>query len=315
MEGYMFKRVLLASVVAVGFVGTANAADVAPAGYSWDGMYLGAIAGYGWSEGVGNASSCNSIQNIVGEDGEFGYANLCDATADGETDFDGDYLNLDGDFINWGADGAGWGGYDDDNDATGWNFGGQFGINHQATDNFVVGLEMDLRGFTDNETTSREAFDYLHSDFGDYDGTGYVESTSSLDWMTTLRARAGMSFGSENRMLAYATGGAALAVVSSDMKTDYYFEDEPADWCDDCAFGQPSGDDSFLQAGLVVGAGFEYAMTDTISIGVEYLYTKLYGQQDRTVHFYGDDGRGFDVTREVGFDHIQTVNAEINFHF
>jgi outer membrane immunogenic protein len=96
----------------------------------------------------------------------------------------------------------------------------------------------------------------------------------TVDWTSTVRGRIGYAFDS---VLVYATGGAAIGGVDSDIIGD--------------------GD---TRLGFAVGGGVEAALTDNISAKVEYQYIDL-----------GDD----DIDGSpVEFD-AHTVKAGLNFHF
>jgi outer membrane immunogenic protein len=123
--------------------------------------------------------------------------------------------------------------------ARGAQFGGHIGSNYQ-TGNIVFGLEGDL--MVGSSTASS---------VGTGVGTGTTLSMKDT-WTSTLRARAGYSFGPA---LLYATGGVAVAgqdltLMSTTLSTAM----------------------SDARVGLVVGAGLEMQLTQQLSARIEGLH-------------------------------------------
>lgn len=142
--------------------------------------------------------------------------------------------------------------------ASGFTGGGQIGYNLQFANNFVAGIEGD--------------FDYLHLRAGNSSGSIYsccapssfnVSTSSSTDWLSTLRARVG--FLAMPNLLIYATGGLAL----SEARSSFLFTD------DYLGGASASGQLSDTRVGWTVGGGAEYALTQNWSIKAEYLYADL----------------------------------------
>jgi outer membrane immunogenic protein len=317
----MSKRLPFASALLVStalMASAASAADIIeepPPIFSWSGFYIGAHAGVVFGQDQNNG--CGAFTDLVDEHG---------VPTDEDADcFDeeayleqgphsGDwfkYFELDEDFIaviNGGAD-------DDDN---GVNFlaGGQIGINQQYGD-WVVGLEADASFLFGDDDQSLE-FDYFHSigccgpDLFNYEGTGHV-SGGDLDWLATFRARLGAALGDEGRFLLYGTGGLAIAGVNGLKGTfddDPNFEFDGVQWCGDaCVFGESDDD---IRVGFAAGGGFEWAWTDTVSFGAEYLFVGFSDEGD-SLTFYGDDGR--QVSFENDLDHLHIARAKLNFRF
>ena len=304
-------------------IGVAQADGDTPTVPVWDGIYVGVHGGYGWAKGTGTRNCY--IDDVSGQGGDIA-GNLCDAPwwvfedgriNDGDSNNDWsfvDYFDLDGDFV------AAIDQVINGKTISGWNYGGQIGVNHQMG-SAVLGLEADFSLASMGKSNQSFEFEYFHDDYwwsGEdylqyYDGNFEVMSSSSLDWLATFRGRMGIAMGSEGRILPYVTGGAALARVSTRMSTN---EDTAGgvNWCDGaCEFGSVSGDGTLYQPGAVVGAGMEWMISDNVSIGAEYLYTKLYGQGEASVVFHADDGRSFAVKQAVGLDNVQTVNFKLNF--
>ncbi|MEP2944554.1 MAG: outer membrane protein [Hyphomicrobiales bacterium] len=82
-----------------------------------------------------------------------------------------------------------------------------------------------------------------------------VGFSSELDFLGTVTARAG--FTPIDRVLTYVEGGYAFGQVDTTT---------------------PFGSDENIQSGFVVGAGAEYALTDSILTGLEYNYIDLNDQ-------------------------------------
>jgi outer membrane immunogenic protein len=163
----------------------------------------------------------------------------------------GFYLGLNG--------GYGWGSLGRVGDTTfgkpsGFVFGGTAGYNHQLNSQFVIGVEGDIN-WTNIDSTARTLVDVSGAPFST------VVSTANVNWMGTLRARAGFSV---DRALLFVTGGYAGA--SLDLKaTDVTLA--------------VTGKDSSWRNGWAVGGGMEYAFSRNISAKTEYLYTQ-FGKKD-----------------------------------
>jgi outer membrane immunogenic protein len=178
----------------------------------------------------------------------------------------------------------------------------------------VIGLEADASGIFGGDDQNIE-FDYFHIEeccyeLTAYEGTGRVTG-GDIDWLATFRARLGMVVGSEGRGLIYGTGGLALAGINGLKGT---FSDEGfdgVDWCDACEFGDSDDD---IRVGFAAGAGFEWAWTDSVSLGAEYLFVG-FGDWDegQSLTFYADDGRQFSFENDL--DHLHVIRAKLNWRF
>ena len=136
--------------------------------------------------------------------------------------------------------GYGWGnvnanGWANVGDLDGFVGGGQVGYNYQMGQ-FVVGLEADLQG----------------ADLSSGNNLGLLNVKT--DYFGTVRARVGVAF---DRFMPYITGGWAYGNVKSSIP----------------AIGFSS--DRSHTGGFAVGGGLEYAVTNNIIAGVEYLYVDL----------------------------------------
>lgn len=125
-------------------------------------------------------------------------------------------------------------------------------------DNFVIGVEGDIN-YAWNENSYRVAG---------------VRGDVGTDWSGSLRARLGYSL---DRALIYATGGWAA--------TNGYIETPARDW-------------NRTFHGWTVGAGVDFAMTDSIFVRAEYRYTDY---NDRTFGGVNVDLDQHTATLGVGF--------------
>jgi outer membrane immunogenic protein len=149
------------------------------------------------------------------------------------------------------------------NGQSGFIGGGQAGYNWQ-TGAFVLGIVTDFDG-----TTLGKNFNYTSAPFAGV-GPGYngdvlnVNAKANLDWLGTTRAKVGFVATPDNRLMIYGTGGVAYGGGSSYFNVyDSYYN---AYW---------NGSPSSTRVGWTVGAGVEYAVTNNITIGAEYLYVDL----------------------------------------
>jgi len=136
--------------------------------------------------------------------------------------------------------GYGWGnvnanGFANVGDLDGFVGGGQVGYNYQMGQ-FVVGLEADLQA----------------ADLSSGNNLGLVRVKT--DYFGTVRARVGVAF---DRFMPYITGGWAYGNVKTSIP------------------GIGFSSDRSHTGGYAVGAGLEYAVTNNIIAGVEYLYVDL----------------------------------------
>jgi opacity protein-like surface antigen len=122
---------------------------------------------------------------------------------------------------------------------------------------------------------------------------------AKLKWLSSTRAQLGMAF---DRWLVYAAGGLATGVM--DVTGTYGAR----------AGGSPAfsvSDESKWHIGWTVGAGVEYAITDSISLGAEYRYTELNSRTYDLGGYTFGNGRTFLTSADVGF-RSQEVLARLN---
>ncbi|CAM5218242.1 hypothetical protein ARD30_09685 [Bosea thiooxidans] len=136
--------------------------------------------------------------------------------------------------------GYGWGnvnanGWANVGDLDGFVGGGQIGYNYQIGQ-FVLGLEADLQA----------------ADLSSGDNLGLIGVKT--DYFGTVRARLGFAV---DRFMPYITGGWAYGNVKTSIPSVAFSSDRSH------------------TGGYAVGAGLEYAFTNNIIAGVEYLYVDL----------------------------------------
>jgi outer membrane immunogenic protein len=153
---------------------------------------------------------------------------------------------------------------------TGWFGGVTAGLNSAVGNGLVVGAEADLSLADITDTVP---------DIGDPDES----VTSTTDWTGSLRGRLGFDAGD---FMPYVTGGVVFAhgIASA---TDGDIEDDA------------------VLTGAIVGAGVEFAVTDTITVKGEYLYSNF---GDHT-WFEGE------VYANTSSTSSHAVRGGINFHF
>ena len=145
---------------------------------------------------------------------------------------------------------------------TGFVGGGQIGYNWQFS-NFVFGLEADANW---NRVRPSVGFN-VPDPFLVQTLTGSY--TTEIDWTSSFRGRVGLTF---DRLLVYATGGAAIAGgrVNSSFTlntpiTGIIFPIPSS--------GTTNASSNFTRLGWTVGGGLEYAFTNNWSIAGEYRYS------------------------------------------
>jgi len=152
--------------------------------------------------------------------------------------------------------------------------GAQVGYDWQSG-NWVFGAVADIAFSTHSADIS-----------ADIAGLGSAEAESELNYLGTVRARAGYAF---DRALVYAHGGFAYGETEQTIT----------------AGGTELFNESQTRTGWTVGAGVEFAVTNRVSIGTEYSYVDL---GDERVF----DDAGVFVDEDVAF---HTVKALINVRF
>lgn len=145
--------------------------------------------------------------------------------------------------------------------ATGAQFGLQAGYNLQLQ-NFLVGVEADIQGTTANASrgvfTNVPVVNPVTLGAQQFHGA----ANASLEWYGTVRARLGLLV--TPTLLAYVTGGFAYGEVTRTYGFDYIQFNE-----------RVAGRSSTISTGWTAGGGLEWAITNRVMIGAEYLWLNL----------------------------------------
>ncbi len=163
--------------------------------------------------------------------------------------------------------------------------GGTAGFNFQSGQ-IVYGIEGDwdwagIKGTSSSATAT----------IGACPGAMPCSFETSSNWLSTVRGRVGYAF---DRVLIYATGGGA----AGDIKATFTNPNAPA----------VSGSTNSTEWGWTAGAGIEAALTENVTVKVEYLFVDLQnGNCSPTIC-----GGGTAVP--VSFD-ASIVRAGLNFKF
>ncbi len=176
--------------------------------------------------------------------------------------------------------------------AGGFVYGVQAGFNAQM-DGILFGIEADIQGSTIDGRVSL-SIDDVDDVIPGIDTIG-ADAGTSLDWFATLRPRIGFV---NDRFVVYATGGLAYGQTTSSINVS--INDVPL-------FDPTVTNDRF---GWTIGAGIEYALTDSITLKTEYLYTDLGSEEIINEDLGG--GTSFTMDSAVAF-HV--VRAGLNFQF
>ncbi|TYC64326.1 porin family protein [Rhodobacterales bacterium] len=157
-------------------------------------------------------------------------------------------------------------------DPDGFMGGVQVGYDYQFTNGVVLGVETDF-SFSGLEDKNEE------------------NDEVSVKYLGTARARLGYAFG---RFLPYATAG--LAYGQGEFES-YYQQNNT------------TYKDENWQVGWTAGAGADYAITENVSLKLEYLYTDL---GDATYEITNPDGWRISSDIDSSFN---TVKVGLNYRF
>lgn len=202
-------------------------APVAPA-FTWTGFYIGANAGYAWNE---SRTRYSYLLADPADLPEFNALGLVPQSLGRNSD--------------------------------GFVGGGQIGYNYQMGQ-FVLGLEADLQYL---DARQQSALVVVASDGAGSTGTFTTVARSRVDWLGTVRARAGFAI---DRTLIYATGGLAYGRTTDRSSLNVSVVD-----IDGSLSGVWAGGKTDTRAGWTIGGGIEYAITQNLTVKGEYLYYDL----------------------------------------
>ena len=226
--------------------GAAQAADMpvkappppAPVMYNWTGFYIGGHIGGAWAD-RGGQDRFDTDNRCFWGGGEFG--DVC---------FDNNgFGRNDGRFI----------------------VGGQVGFNYQVN-RWVWGVEGQISALTSQDNDSACGF----FTFGDGTRDHLFNCNNRGNWVATIAARLGVTFGETGNWLLYLKGGGAFA----DSRFGVRLRDNCLfDFCDN-DFAFRNNDDT--RTGWMFGAGLEYGAWGNWSWKLEYNYMDF---GSRTIHF------------------------------
>jgi outer membrane immunogenic protein len=236
---------------------------------------LGAAAAVAMFAGAAQAADYSAPESTSWTGG---YLGVTGGYGWGDSDFDADVVNsADNSDILQSLSGS--------IDVDGFLLGGQAGYDFDFGNGMVLGVVGDM-------SWSGMDGDICVED-GGCDGSlddsyGFAE----INWIATVRARAGFSTGPA---LFYGTGGLAIA----DAEASATFIEGPAD---------PRRSDSNTHLGWVIGAGAEYRMNENMSLGAEYLHVEL-GREEYTMR-----GTAADILSDSDLT-LDIVRASLNYRF
>ncbi len=289
LERNSVKKLLVASIIAAAFYGgPAIAADMTvrapppPAPISnWTGIYVGANGGYGWRDPTVTYTP-NDPAALLG-------------TCGGGTCIPPASFNIGGALV-----------------------GGQVGYNWQYSQEWLAGVEADLdwskiKGFGNSNFI---LFSY---------GPGTFAATESVRSFGTLRGRLG--FIPVSPLLIYATGGLAYgdveasAIMPSPKSGAGGANAGGFAYACGASTGQANcftGASSRTMVGWTVGAGFEYAIMNNMSLKAEYLYADLGSRSINTVAtstFFNPGFNPASFAANFGMVSINVVRVGLNYKF
>jgi outer membrane immunogenic protein len=236
-------------------------APVAANAADWSGFYVGANAGYGWgdSDTAVSLSGSWAIESSA-------LRNFVSTNGSASQSIDG------------------------------WDFGAQFGYNHQFTGGFVLGLEADYAMLGGDETVTRGP---LAAPIPSYTFTNSIDP----DHFLALKAKAGVDAAG---WLLYGTAGWSMAKIGGAFaitSTGSY---------------NKLGGDSEWVSGIVYGAGIERKFGPMWSARIEYLRGDYADFEYQTVYQTGSSFAPptYNYIEDVvqDFD-LNMVRIGVNIHF
>ena len=279
--------------------------------FSWTGFYIGGNLGGNWSNyRFGNFSEDVDVDQVADE--FFGPAA---ATTSAFTRGPGVPSFGSASFVFPGTGPVG--SLFDVGSDDGFTGGGQLGFNYQFGQHFLVGLEGD---FNRTQTSASQTFSGTDTNFFDLVGFAVTDITAirrvETDWSASARARFGWVNG---HVLLYVTGGAAwtdINVFAHDTARTEFFEFTgfgvpltnglgipPASSLGAISNSNFSKVDD-VRLGWTAGGGGEWAITDMVSVGVEYRHSDF---GDHTYHFADHGGPIFPGPMKVNLENDQVT--------
>jgi outer membrane immunogenic protein len=155
----------------------------------------------------------------------------------------------------------------------GFIVGGQFGYNRQYG-RFVVGVETDIN-WSEVQANAWQSNASANPVAGVSALGPNLSNKTSVDWFGSTRLRLGWAAG---RTLPYVTAGVAYGGLSA--RSPYAMATTNGQ------FDAIESRASTTSIGWTVGSGLDYALTDTVSLRSEYLYTSLDGISGTSAEIY-----------------------------
>lgn len=178
--------------------------------------------------------------------------------------------------------------------ASGWFVGGQIGYDYQFANNVVLGLETDLQ-WSDLKSSHQAATAASNPLAATFSNT-----SQSLEWFGTTRARLGYSFG---RLLPYVTGGVAYGETT-------------ANGAQLLAGGAiVAGSARSTGVGWAAGAGLDIALTGNLSARAEYLYLQLPGVSGPAAGLTAFPQQGLIGGFSTGASEAHLIRGGANYRF
>ncbi|WP_034492550.1 outer membrane protein [Afifella pfennigii] len=219
-------------------------------------------------------------------------------------DWTGFYLGLQGGFggdeftypLDYSVGGTGVFNAEADLDSSGFFGGAYAGFNYQFGPNFVAGIEADI-----NWADIEGKLDVSGNSplLGGLNVT--AKAGSQVNWFGTGRLKLG--FLPTERFMIFATGGLAFGEVESSYRVT------AAAGGGSVAFRDSTSDTEF---GWTLGAGFEYAITDALSVKTDYAYVDLGDQTLYNAPLGLVAGDNLNIEAETSF---HTIKAGLSYRF
>jgi outer membrane immunogenic protein len=283
-----FRRCV--AIVAALLAGPAFAADMPlkapppPAGFSWDGCYIGGNVGWAGDRPTADLNPTGTYLTAAGA--------LAPPNAAGTGALPGDLAAVTNSLSTTGS---------------GVDGGVEVGCNKQFGQ-WVVGVEGDFDGTSLRDTLSA-AFGPVISANPAFTVSSHTDNVSvQADWYSTFRARFGFA---SDRWLVYGTGGFAVANLNSSTNVTFGSNGTSPVYANAVHLGSSSQ----LAAGGAIGGGVEYAFNDHWTAKVEYLFIALdtRGYNSPLVAPAGvAAGYAWNTTLS---EQIQTVRFGVNYKF
>ena len=164
------------------------------------------------------------------------------------------------------------------NNQNGFIGGFQTGYNYQFKENFLVGLEADIQGTNIGGSGNRSGFGYNQTDLNNGSATtiGDVQVSSGVDWLGTVRGRAGYLWNPS--LLLFGTAGLTYGGVHSNItnlaNTQYVDISNPeVEVGVQTFYGTTSRAETLV--GWNAGGGLEWMVSQNWSVKAEALYWNL----------------------------------------